>query len=294
MEELHSLAVIGPGKVGTAVAFAAHRAGVHDIYLGGRSQEKVEAAAKLVPGARGWRMAESAHHGDIVLICVSDNEIALVAKQLAEEDAFRKGTVVAHLSGALDSNVLQPAKDLCGALIASAHPLKTFPSVQAAVAEEPGTHWFLEGDTEAIEKLSAFISRLGDFPHAITGEGKAIYHAASVVACNYLSTLMDTALEMMGQANVDKDTAWTALKPLVFGTLANIDKMGPQAALTGPIARGDEGTVEKHMQALANSSPEQRELYAALGLKTVELAEKKGSIDGESADKLREKLKQMF
>ncbi len=294
MNQIHSLAVLGPGKVGTAVAVAAHRAGVTEIYLGGRDQDKVEAAAKLVPGAKAWRIAEAARHADIVLICVTDNEIELVAKQLAQEEAFRKGAVVAHLSGALDSSVLQPARDLCGAYVASAHPLKTFPSVSAAIDEEPGTYWFLEGDAQAVERLSQLISRLGDFPHAITSEGKAIYHAASVVACNYLSTLMDTALEMMEQASVDKTVAWSALRPLVYGTLNNIDKMGPEAALTGPIVRGDEVTVEKHMNALANSSDHERRLYAALGLKTVELARRKGSIDESAANKIIEKLKQMF
>lgn len=294
MDEKLSLAVLGPGKVGTAVAVAAHRAGVGDIYLGGRDQDKVEAAAKLVPGAKAWRIAEAARHADIVLICVSDNEIELVTKQLAEEEAFRKEAVVAHLSGALESSVLKPARDLCGAYIASAHPLKTFPSVTAAIDEEPGTHWFLEGDVQAVERLSQLISRLGDFPHAITSEGKAIYHAASVVACNYLSTLMDTALEMMEQASVDKTVAWSALRPLVYGTLNNIDKMGPEAALTGPIVRGDEVTVEKHMLALADSPEGERRLYAALGLKTVDLARRKGTIDESAANKIIEKLKQMF
>lgn len=294
MDEIRSLAVIGPGRVGTAIAVAARRAGIREIYLGGRHLDKVEESARLVEGAKAWRMAEAAHHADIVLISVSDSSVELVAKQLAEEDAFRKGTVVAHLSGALDSSVLKPAKTLCGAFIASAHPLNTYPSVAAAVDEKPGTHWFLEGDAEAIEKLSRLISLIGDLPHAITGEGKAIYHAASVVACNYLSTLMDTALEMMVQANVEKDVAWKALRPLVFATMSNIDNIGPQAALTGPIARGDEVTVEKHLQAMHNSSEEQRRLYAALGLKTVDLALRKGSIDENAANKITQKLKQMF
>lgn len=294
MSDIHSLAIIGPGKVGTAIAVAARRAGIREIFFGARHQDRAEESAKLVEGARAWRMAEAAHHADIVLISVSDNAIELVTKQLSEEEAFRKGAVVAHLSGALGSAILQPAKELCGAFIASAHPLNTYPSVAAAVDERQGTHWFLEGEPEAVEKLSALISLLGDLPHAITGEGKAIYHAASVVACNYLSTLMDAALEMMGQANVEKDVAWSALKPLVFSTLSNIDKIGPQAALTGPIARGDALTVEKHAQALQNCTDEQRQLYAALGLKTVDLALRKGSIDENAANKIREKLKQMF
>ena len=294
MSDIHSLAIIGPGKVGTAIAAAAKRAGIREIYFGARHQDRAEESAKLVEGARAWRMAEAAHHADVVFISVSDNAIELVTKQLAEEEAFRKGAVVAHLSGALESSILNPAKDLCGAYIASAHPLNTYPSVAAALDEKPGTHWFLEGDAEAIERLSQLISSFGDLPHAITGEGKAIYHAASVVACNYLSTLMDTALEMMGQANVEKEVAWSALRPLVFATMTNIDKIGPQAALTGPIARGDALTVEKHMQAMQNSSEEQRKLYAALGLKTVDLALRKGSIDENAANKINEKLKQMF
>jgi len=294
MVEIHSLAVIGPGNVGTSIAIAARRAGVRHIYLGGRDQEKTEEAAKLVEGAKAWRMAEAANHADLVFICVSDSDIALVTRQLAEELAFRKGAVVAHLSGALDSRYLKPAEELCGALTASAHPLKTFPSISAAVAQEPGTHWFLEGDSSAVETISALVTGMGDFPHAITREGKAVYHAASVVACNYLTTLMDAALEMMEQAEVDREVAWAALKPLVFSTMDNIDKLGPEAALTGPIARSDELTVLKHITALQNSSTTLRVLYVVMALKTVELAKRKGTLNEEAAEKLIEKLGMIF
>lgn len=294
MDAINSLAVIGPGKVGTAIAVSARRHGIGDVFIGGRHQDRVEEAVKLASGAKACRVAEAARHADIVLICVSDNAIALVAKQLAEEDGFRKGAVVAHVSGALESSILQPAKELCGAFIASAHPLNTYPSIADAADEKPGTHWFLEGDSEAVSKLTALISRMHDQAHAITGEGKAIYHAASVFACNYLSTLMDTALEMMEQAGIDKEMGWSALRPLVFATMTNINKMGPEAALTGPISRGDLVTVERHMQAMKDSLPEMRKLYAALGLKTVHLARRKGSIDDDAANKIAEKLQQMF
>lgn len=297
MTKQHSLAIIGPGKVGTAIAVAASKAGFTDITIAGRDIDKVHAAAQKVPGSKGRRIAEAAHHADIVLLTVSDSEIELVCKQMTEELAFKKGTVLAHLSGALDSSVLKQAKVESGVYIASAHPMQTFPSLDTETPGEaavPGAYWFLEGDAEAVVVLTELIEKLGGTVNAITSEGKAIYHAASVVACNYLSTLMDTAIGMMKQSNVDEVVAWKALKPLVFGTLNNIDKMGPEAALTGPIERGDVETITKHRHALDAMSAHERGLYSALGLRTVQLAMRKGAIDANVAEKLNVELKQIF
>lgn len=297
MTKQPSLAIIGPGKVGTAIALAASKAGYTDITIGGRDIDKVDSASKKVPGAKGRRIAEAAHHADIVLLTVSDAEIELVCKQMTEELAFKKGTVLAHLSGALDSSILNQAKVESGVYTASAHPMQTFPALDTGDLEMPavpGTYWFLEGDPEAVAALTELIEKLGGTVNAITREGKAIYHAASVVACNYLSTLMDTAIGMMKQSNVSEDIAWKALKPLVFGTLNNIDKMGPEAALTGPIERGDVDTIAKHKVALDNMSSHERCLYSALGLRTVQLAMRKGAINEEVASKLNDQLKQIF
>ncbi|MFW6062460.1 MAG: DUF2520 domain-containing protein, partial [Planctomycetota bacterium] len=115
----------------------------------------------------------------------------------------------------------------------------------------------------------------------------ALYHAAAVVACNYLSGLMDAALALAGQAGIDRRTAWPALEPLVRATMENIAAEGPAAALTGPIARGDAATVQRHLDALAGGDDDLLELYRAAGRWTVQLARRKGALAPEEAEKLR-------
>jgi predicted short-subunit dehydrogenase-like oxidoreductase (DUF2520 family) len=110
------------------------------------------------------------------------------------------------------------------------------------------------------------------------------------VACNYLTSLLDAALRLAESARIERRTAWLALEPLVRATVENISKLGAEAALTGPIARGDRSTVAVHLAALGENAPELADLYRALGVWTVGLALRKGSIDGSQARALLEAL----
>ena len=281
------LSIVGPSKVGTAIAVLARRAGYEVAAIGGRDATKTEMAAEQIGGhIKAGTPFEAAGTGELVLLAVSDDAIETVCDELAKANAFSGGAIVAHCSGALGHDILRTARERCGCQIASIHPLQTFPTIQSAIDGLAGVHWFLEGDEPAVKMLDELVTAIGGKPVAISSEQKPLYHAAAVMACNYLTALMDVSLATASGAGVESQTAWEALEPLVKHTVANISNMGPAAALTGPIARGDTETVVRHLEALKQHDPELAEIYRVLGRRTVRLAREKGSIDETAANAL--------
>jgi predicted short-subunit dehydrogenase-like oxidoreductase (DUF2520 family) len=224
--------------------------------------------------------------GDVVLLTVSDDSIETVCRELVREKAFRHGAVVVHCSGALSSNILSSAREGSSCSVASMHPLQTLPTVEAAVEALPGTCCFYEGDEAALPLVEDLIKKVGMRPVKIEVSAKVLYHAAAVMASNYLVAIMDASLAVAEKAGIERSIAWPAFEPLVLSTIANISKMGPAEALTGPIARGDVETVKRHLKSLDLMDGSLASLYRALGRYTVELAVRKGSISSEIAEKL--------
>ena len=274
------ISIIGGGAVGTALGILAARAGWPVAAVGGRDPGRTARAAEAIsPQTRPCSIVEAAG-GEIVLLTVSDDAIEQVCTELAQRRAFTTGSIVAHCSGALDSSMLAAARQVCGCFVASMHPLQTFPSAGAAVAALPGTYFFCEGDEAALAVLEPLIADIGGtgVRLAAGGKAKAMYHAAAVMACNYLTTLIDAAVELMDRAGAGREKALAALEPLIRATIDNIAATGPAAALTGPIARGNFRTVRRHLDALAGAG-EVDALYRAAGRATADLARRRGSID---------------
>ena len=288
MSDKPDIAIIGPGVVGTTLGILARQAGYPLAGVGGRRLERARAAAeRMGADVRAGSPEEIARAGSLVLLTVSDDAIEPVCRQLAEAGAFASGSIVAHCSGAMSSEVLCPARDLCGADIGSMHPLQTFPSVEAALERFPGTYCFCEGDAPAVAALGALAKSIGGNPVHLSAGGKMLYHAAAVIACNYLTALLDGALTAAAHAGISRADAAAALEPLIRSTLENVLSLGPAAALTGPIARGDEGLLERQYRSVCSADGPLGELYRVLGLRAVELALEKGSIDREKAGRLR-------
>jgi predicted short-subunit dehydrogenase-like oxidoreductase (DUF2520 family) len=204
--------------------------------------------------------------------------------------ALARGTVVAHCSGALSSECLDPAREELGCRVASFHPLQSFPTVEAALASVPGSYCFGEGDEAALLALEELGAAIGVHCVRIDTRHKALYHAAAVMACNYLTGLMDASLTLAASARIDRVVAWRALEPLIRATVENISELGTEAALTGPIARGDRRTVTNQLEVLDRNARELSDLYRALGSWTVGVALRKGSIDERTARALLEAL----
>jgi len=233
-----------------------------------------------------WKSAKKA---DIVFITTPDGAIKSVCDSISEKNGFKSGSVVLHCSGALSSTELLSAKT-CGAYIGSMHPLQSFASTEYEFNPFSGIVTSVEGDEKAVEAAQHVIEDLGSHCVAIKTEAKMLCHASAVVASNYLVTLLDLALSLIKLAGIPDEDALRGLKPLIDGTISNVEKMGTQNALTGPIARGDIQTIEKHLSEIEAKTPRHLSLYRILGLYTVEIAKGKGSI----SEDVRKRLEDLF
>jgi len=267
------ISIIGCGKVGAAIAQLATDAGRNITALASRTPERAAELASRIgnPGA-ACEIAQAAGAAPLVLLTVTDDAIERLCAQLARDGAFATGSIVAHCSGALGSDILSAARDSCACLIASMHPLTTFPAADAAVEKFAGTYCFCEGDLAATDALMELAADIGGKPMLISPEAKVLYHTAACMASNYFIALMDAALTLCATADIDRVTAWDALSPLVAATLENVTKLGAPAALTGPIARGDAQTVARHLDALAQCDNDLRDFYRIAGKWALQLA----------------------
>ena len=267
------ISIIGCGKVGAAIAQLAASAGRPVAALASRNPDRArELADRIGAPEAACEIARAAGAAPLVLLTVSDDAIEPLCGELARAGAFGAGSVVAHCSGALGSDILAAARDSCGCQIASMHPLATFPTAAAAVEKFAGAYCFCEGAAGATDALMDLAADLGAKPMLISSEAKVLYHAAAVMACNYLTALLDAAVTLCGAAGIDRQTALSALGPLAAATLENVTKLGAPAALTGPIARGDAQTVRRHLEALARCDRDLRDFYRIAGKWALQLA----------------------
>lgn len=281
-----SYAIIGCGRVGTSLARHLSEAGYRPAGFFSRTRDSALQAAKAVGKEdavydNSWEASAGAA---VVFITPPDHLIAPVCQMIADNKGFQANAVVLHCSGALSSGMLSAAR-ACGVVIGSMHPLQSF----AAVTESnpfAGIKIAIEGDKAAVDCAGNIATDLGAEPFNIRTEGKTRYHAAAVVASNYLVTLMRLSFQLLQASGVSESEAYGVLKPLINGTLNNIEQVGIPDALTGPIARGDVDTVSDHLAAIRQLSPEAADLYVRLGRATIDIATAKGSLSPNAAAQL--------
>lgn len=285
-----SFAIVGCGRVGTALAKYLAEAGYILAGLASKSLSSAKRVADLTGSVNftdtAWEVTRKA---DIVFITTPDGAIKEACDSIAVKNGFNSGSVVLHCSGALTSTVLLTARN-CGASIGSMHPLQSFASTEYSHNPFSGIVTSVEGDKKATDAASLVAAALGSGCVTIKTEAKILYHASAVVASNYLVTLLDLSLNLIRQAGVPADEAFRSLKPLIDGTLSNIEKLGVHDALTGPIARGDIQTIENHILEIGSETPHLLPLYKILGLYTVEIAKGKGTL----SDTVCGNLKKIF
>lgn len=285
-----SVAVVGCGKVGTTLAIWLSKAGYRIAGLASKGPDSAKNAAALTAtdhyGRVNWEMTREA---DIVFITTPDGIISDVCAGIAQQGGFRKDTVVLHCSGAHPSTILSSAKD-SGAVIGSMHPLQSIAAIKTESNPFRDIVVSVEGEDRAVEIAREIATDLGATSYTIRTEAKMLYHAAAVVASNYLVALLGLSFTLIGKAGIPATDAYSVLQPLISGTLGNIEKVGIPAALTGPISRGDAETVAQHIDAMQAQTPELLSLYRALGIGTVNVARAAGTLSEEGAEKLRKVL----
>lgn len=207
---------------------------------------------------------------DITIIACSDDAVAAVARQLAQQ-MIQPGSYIIHCSGVLNSSVLEPLKQH-GCSLASLHPLKSFKAGYLSADAFAEVPIIIEGDEPACRWLEQVLSGLNAQVLSILPEAKALYHAAAVMASNYLVTLAAASEQLMADTGLEQHVAHKLITQLMKGTLANIEQNSTTAtALTGPLMRGDIGTLTRHVHAI--SDPAISRLYKAAGLATLPLTQ---------------------
>jgi predicted short-subunit dehydrogenase-like oxidoreductase (DUF2520 family) len=275
-----NLNIIGAGRVGQTLGrlWATHQ--VFEISgVLARSTAKAQQARDFIGAGQAVTSLNDLPAADVWLLSVPDSQITPVAQALAAL-ATTNGTscpaLVFHCSGALGSDQLTPLRQL-GWQVASAHPLLSFAQPERALAQFASTPCALEGDAAALTVLEAAFTRISGHCFALAPEDKLLYHAGAVFATNFLPVLQDLAEQLWQRSGMPENLAKQMRHTLLHNAVNNIVALGPQAALTGPAARGDTALVDRQHQTLDNWNPRAGEAYAVLSQLAMQLARQKGA-----------------
>jgi predicted short-subunit dehydrogenase-like oxidoreductase (DUF2520 family) len=286
-----TVAIIGAGRVGSAVGFLLNKAGYAVTGVAARTLASAEKAATFIgAGIPTADAVKAASQADIVFITTPDRAIKDVCVALVAGGAVKAGSMIVHTSGAHTLDYLDAAK-ASGAYRAVLHPLQSLASREEGVRNLPGSYFRIEADPDAIEGAKAVVAALGGIELAMPkwqsdSESAALYHAGAVAVSNYFVALIDYGLKFYEALGADKKEALKAVLPLIKGTLHNVETLGIPDALTGPIMRGDVDTVRQHLAAMRKRTSHLVSLYQLLAQQTVAVAREKGSISAETAKEL--------
>jgi len=282
------LGFIGAGTTGTALAIRLNSKAYQVVAVSSRSQTSARKLAEVIRGCRAFNNNQDvADSSELVFITTPDDVIVSVVSQIQ----WHVGQSVVHCSGADSTDTLETAKKL-GAQVGVFHPLQTFASIEQAVENIPGSTFALEAEEPLLNILKDMATIIDGHWVELKASDKVVYHVAAVIACNYLVTLVKLATDLWQSFNIPPNQATQALLPLLRGTIHNIETVGIPQCLTGPIARGDTGTINKHLNALQKTAPTLLSTYRELGLQTIPIALAKGKINQHQAHELEAILKQ--
>jgi len=277
-----AVGVVSAGRVGSVLGAALAQAGHTVVAASGVSKESARRAAELLPDVPLLPPDEVARRADLVLLAIPDDALAGTVRGLAAVDAWRAGQIVVHTSGAHGVDVLAPAVD-AGALPLALHPAMTFAgrpedlqritACSFAVTADPA-------DDAAWSVGEALVVEMGADPVRVPQSARPLYHAALAHGANHLVTLVAECADLLRSAGINP--AERLLGPLLSAALDNALRHGDRA-LTGPVARGDVGTLRVHLRVLAEAGPDALPGYRALAARTASRAVAAGLLSASTA-----------
>ena len=303
-----TIAIIGPGRAGSALGRALHAAGYTIAAIGGRNPDNVRNLAEELDARACQSPATTIDVADLTILAVPDDVILPLATDMVESLCSAAGKSAVHLSGAQDRSALRPLAQQGSLRTGVFHPLQTFRRGPEAVANVAGTYFGIDADPQFRDQLMQLARDLHGYPFDLSGVDRALYHAAAVFAANYPITLLAEAITLAAQAGVDQRPAQRragvreedlgehlhgegaegvaaghgdpgrerlGLAVVVLArAVNNLRGLEPADAITGPASRGDQGTIQRHLDAL-KKDPELQRLYQLLADRTRELTPKK-------------------
>lgn len=284
MKQLRDLSIgfIGAGVVGTTLAVAFDRQGMHVNYVYSRS---LKSASNLADRLSNCKVADNyqdlSNGCDLVFVTTPDSSISIIASNVK----WQNNQIVIHCSGVQSLEALTIPESY-GALIGCFHPLQTFIELNQGIDALYGTAFAIEGNEEVLSFLEDLALTLGGFGIKLAPEDKALYHASAVLVSGSLVSLLSIASQLWQKMGYKSEKAVECLLPLMRTTVSNVANKGMSGALTGPYSRGDIETIEKHLDAISDKRPEFLELYCLLGLAQVPLAINKGTIAKEDGARI--------
>ncbi|HEV7649312.1 MAG TPA: DUF2520 domain-containing protein [Actinophytocola sp.] len=277
-----AVGVVSAGRVGAVLGAALARAGHTVVAASGVSAESVRRARDLLPGVPLLPPDEVVARADLVLLALPDDALAGMVRGLAAADALRPGQIVVHTCGAHGTAVLAPAVEH-GALPLALHPVMTFTG-RAEDLERIATCCFgvtaADADEAAWSVGEALVVEMGAEPVRVPEAARPLYHTALAHGANHLVTLVAEAADLLRRAGVENPERM--LGPLLSAALDNALRHGDRA-LTGPVARGDAGTVRTHLRVLAEHAPDMLPAYRVLATRTARRAEQAGLLRADLA-----------
>lgn len=297
-----NLCVIGAGRVGTTVSYTLAEKELPNIKLkaiSSRSMESLNRAKKILGSKAAGVIftrenSKAVSMANCILICTPDDVINSVCSDIFKDKSKDfKNYYAIHFSGSKSLEVLNSAR-AAGAEIASIHPLKSFASIEEAIKSLPGTIFGITYSSTESKKMAEFLVKsLGGEIIEVENNKKPLYHAAACVASNYLVTLINYAVLIHKKMGIKPEDSLKGLMGLVEGTVSNIKKMGTEKSLTGPIARGDIGTIKEHVKSFNEFfSKEDSALYRMMGIETSKIAHQNKWIKESTVEELKEILKE--
>lgn len=266
------VAVIGPGRVGTALAMALPPERYRVVAVAGRGSRGLADFRARLPQAAETTPADAAAHADLVLVCVPDDALIAVVRAAVVDEGAIPGSRWVHVAGGFGLGPLRPAR-LAGARVAACHPAQTFPDAEAGRAHLDGAAWAVTADPRDLAWAERLVADLGGRPFRVADESRVLYHAALTVGSNATAAVVALARDLLGAAGVGEPEPF--LGPLAGASVEGAATRGA-GALTGPVRRGDAGTVAAHLDELAVVLPEAVDAYRTLSRLALSYARRAG------------------